>query len=387
MYLGFQFANCQTEKCSQETEEPISQIIMKLGILTFHCAHNYGAVLQCFGLQEYLKSLGHEVYVIDYRPKYIVNGYKKHARQDWICCSLKSTLIKLTHEPLVWKIREKRYNNFKEFIETKLNLYPYKKGMDYSEFDAIFLGSDQIWEAPITGGRFDDVFFGVGAKCKVISYAASNKSKHLSKSEISYYKEHLAPFSGIGVREGTLQKLLSSITDKKIELNVDPTLLAGHLLINGVEDKQMINGKYVLVYEIVEHPRVIQNAREYAKLIGARVVLLSAYIQYTETDIRDQVASPTDFLNYIRHAECVFTTSFHGTALSIMFQTPFYCYKQHNQSDMRIESLLNIAGLTTRFLEINTIPDTNKIDFIQSKVLLDEAIVESQRFVNVSLND
>ena len=28
---------------------------MKIGILTFHCAHNYGAVLQAFCLQEKLK--------------------------------------------------------------------------------------------------------------------------------------------------------------------------------------------------------------------------------------------------------------------------------------------------------------------------------------------
>ena len=38
---------------------------MKIGILTFHRAHNYGAVLQTYGLQEYIKQLGHDVYIID----------------------------------------------------------------------------------------------------------------------------------------------------------------------------------------------------------------------------------------------------------------------------------------------------------------------------------
>lgn len=50
---------------------------MKLGILTFHSAHNYGAVLQAYGLQEYLKQHGHDVYVIDYRPDYITRCYPK----------------------------------------------------------------------------------------------------------------------------------------------------------------------------------------------------------------------------------------------------------------------------------------------------------------------
>ena len=41
---------------------------MKIGILTFHWGTNYGAVLQCHALQEYLKSLGHEVEIINYKP-------------------------------------------------------------------------------------------------------------------------------------------------------------------------------------------------------------------------------------------------------------------------------------------------------------------------------
>lgn len=49
---------------------------MKIGIFTFHCAVNYGAVLQTYCLQEVLKSMGHEVYVIDYRPEYLIDPYK-----------------------------------------------------------------------------------------------------------------------------------------------------------------------------------------------------------------------------------------------------------------------------------------------------------------------
>ena len=48
---------------------------MRVGILTFHRAHNYGAVLQCYALQKVLKNLGHEVQVIDYRQPYIENLY------------------------------------------------------------------------------------------------------------------------------------------------------------------------------------------------------------------------------------------------------------------------------------------------------------------------
>lgn len=48
---------------------------MKIGILTFHRAENFGAVLQCLALQNYLISKGNEVEVIDYRNPSIEHQY------------------------------------------------------------------------------------------------------------------------------------------------------------------------------------------------------------------------------------------------------------------------------------------------------------------------
>ena len=42
---------------------------MRIGILTFHRAHNYGAVLQCYALQSFLCQKGYDVSVIDYNKK------------------------------------------------------------------------------------------------------------------------------------------------------------------------------------------------------------------------------------------------------------------------------------------------------------------------------
>lgn len=40
---------------------------MKVGILTFHTATNYGAVLQCYALQTALEKCGYTVEVINYQ--------------------------------------------------------------------------------------------------------------------------------------------------------------------------------------------------------------------------------------------------------------------------------------------------------------------------------
>lgn len=48
---------------------------MKVGIITYHRAHNYGAVLQCYALQEVLKRMGHDTQIIDYRQPFIEKLY------------------------------------------------------------------------------------------------------------------------------------------------------------------------------------------------------------------------------------------------------------------------------------------------------------------------
>ena len=54
------------------------ELMKKIGILTFHRAENYGAVLQTYALQEYISKMSsnYEVEVIDYRSPFIEKYYK-----------------------------------------------------------------------------------------------------------------------------------------------------------------------------------------------------------------------------------------------------------------------------------------------------------------------
>ena len=44
---------------------------MKIGILTFHDTHNFGACLQAYALSEVLRRWGHEVEFINYHNDYL----------------------------------------------------------------------------------------------------------------------------------------------------------------------------------------------------------------------------------------------------------------------------------------------------------------------------
>jgi len=79
---------------------------MRIGILTFHCAHNYGAMLQCYALQEYLVAQGHEVSVVDYRPDYLTHGYVRHALHHWISRNPLRAVKRLLTEPFLYRTRE-----------------------------------------------------------------------------------------------------------------------------------------------------------------------------------------------------------------------------------------------------------------------------------------
>lgn len=49
---------------------------MKICTITCHDVYNVGASLQAYALQTYLKSLGHDVKIIDYKPDYLSKHYR-----------------------------------------------------------------------------------------------------------------------------------------------------------------------------------------------------------------------------------------------------------------------------------------------------------------------
>ena len=100
----------------------------RIGILTFHRAHNYGAVLQCFALQEFLRSLGHDAYVIDYNNHDLWEGYDWFKSYEVGYCFQKlskipTRIIKLF---IRWFKSIPRYYKFKRFQEKQLCIVPKK---------------------------------------------------------------------------------------------------------------------------------------------------------------------------------------------------------------------------------------------------------------------
>lgn len=354
---------------------------MKIGILTFHSAHNYGAVIQCYGLQEYLTSLGHQVYVIDYRPHYFDN-YKLPEFTITSLRGLKKYIREKVKDIIIGRRRRRRFYSFDDFINKHLNLISYDSRSDYSNFDAIILGSDQIWNPHITGGQFDDVYFGKNAKCKVISYAASSRFASLTEEQKKFFASNLRKIDYISVRETSLMNLLQPLVNVTITTVIDPSLLPDVQTYAKLCTPINTEKKYVLIYEVKRNEETSRIANEIAQSLNIEVIELAscASPRYIDKNII-QDAGPIEFLSYIKNATCIVTSSFHGMALSLKFQKDFYSVRQGTDADLRAESLLARLGLLERYVHLNSSVTFTKINYIDVIPKLNMEISVSKDFL------
>ena len=356
---------------------------MKIGILTFHCAHNYGAVLQCYATQEFLRSKGYDVEIINYRPKYLLDPYKLFNSKRLLSKNPISIIKGTIRELILFPTRLNRWLNFEKFINHKLILSnKVKNKLIPSTYDVYIVGSDQIWNPLITKG-FDEIYFCnfsfIKGKKKYIAYAASMESKILDNNISQHYYQNLLRFDAISVRETDLLKLLQPLLNVPIVQVLDPTLMISPYVWYSFPQK-LIKGKYVLVYEVRKNSNTIRIARHIAKQIGAQVKVLVACLQFHSKEI-NQSASPEDFVNYVRNASCVVTTSFHGTAFSIIFNRPFYTVRLNDGADSRSASLLKSVDLEDRLIDVVDAPEFTQIEYLEVNRKINILRDKSQNYI------
>lgn len=355
---------------------------MKIGILTFHCAHNYGAVLQCFALQEFLKGLGHDVEVIDYRPSFLIDPYK--IKLISFSGNIKSILKNIVVQILTFTRKTRRFKAFARFIDGRLNLSSRcDETSVISDMDAYIFGSDQIWNSKITKGG-DNIYWGIlpfdKKGKKFITYAASMGIETASENEKKRIEENLKNFDAISVRESSLRAFLAPLTDKEINWVLDPTLLASRLVWDKLDDNVKDRG-YVLVYQVRENTNTMEFAKHIAHQLNANVISVEAWVRSKIERGKKSCASPEDFVSYVKHASCVVTTSFHGTAFSVIFNRPFYCLELGDSEDGRSKSLLHSLHLEERMVDKYARPSFSNIDYTEANEILKEQRKSSKQFL------
>lgn len=337
-------------------------------IITFQRAINFGAALQSYALQEFIKKQNYNAGIYDYiKPVTIgINATLKG--------KVKKILTKFTRDK---KAKSREVQKYAEFREKYFNL-----NLDIKS--RIFVtGSDQVWNL---NSSMDSMFFLQfldESVCK-ISYAASMAKTDIPNDRKDLVKKYLKTFDAISVREEGIKESLTPLCDKDISVNVDPTLLHDKTFYRNIASPvDGIPEKYILAY-ILHIPK---NGNKLIKWLrretGLPVVLLDSsgavgMVIKNNMVVRD--AGPQEFVYLFDNAECVVTTSFHGTCFSLIFEKEFYSVVNPD-SPSRISNLLKKVGIQPISESDTQFERRNNIDWEHVRQILAPERERSRQYI------
>ncbi len=317
----------------------------RVGILTFHFARNYGALLQCYALQETLRDMGFSPGVIDYRPESIAGGYKVVDIRRFRGRTPGKFLRRTRRELQVLGSRRERFAAMEAFVRRRLSF------TGPEQCDTIVVGSDQVWNPALTGGKMDRLYWGEGLEGKrLLAYSASieNGMGLLREEEL---RKALARFRAVSLREETALSQIRLLRPDA-RLCCDPVLLTQESLWRDLAAQSGICeslGDYLLYYQVRRTPAGLQAASLLGGRLGLRTLILSAKAE-DENSAEVAAASPEDFLALLLGAKMVITTSFHGCALSALLHKSFLSLSLGDGRDSRSSGLLALLGLQKRIV-------------------------------------
>lgn len=338
---------------------------MNVGILTYHNALNYGAVLQCYALQQTMISNGFDCEVLDYKSNGIEQQYNRIKLGQ--CRSIKQFIAHNT----TCRIRRLKKKKFKAFLSKNLKLSEVIFNLgDISNVDCVIVGSDQVWNPICNRGDSSYLLSNLPADVKRIAYAASiGKNENIELYNVNYqidYVKLLNQFSFISLREKDSVEFFKN-NNLKSEFVVDPVLLCDRNVWQSMIAP--IEEQYIFVYNLGNYDKLFDIVQDLKKITKLKVKIVNQNIKGTlrsfgYEDLSN--SSPEEFISLLSNAKYVITDSFHGTAFSLIFHKKFYSIAnpRSNSANNRLYSLLSEVGLAGRFLNIHdNICISDEIDY------------------------
>lgn len=328
----------------------------KVSIITLNGYSNYGNRLQLFALSDVVSSLGCEVSVV------------------WPQKVSKIIIRAIKRSPI-----------FRPFfkIEYKLwrftNKYVVNNGDDNGEY--VIVGSDQVWNPEYIAAN--PYLVPKDKKIK-ISYAASMGVDNLELRQKNFFSSMISDFVAISVREQSAKKILQPLTNKEIEVVLDPTLLRSKRQYESIEEKPeklSENEEYVLCYILGnrDHEEIIEK---FAKRKGYKTIYFS--------DKCDSDYGVEEFLYLIHHAKLICTDSFHACVFSFIFERPFVAFRRtgkENYMYTRLQNLIDTFKLKNREFNGKEITKENlEVDYTEAKKILKKEQKKSLDFLKKALD-
>lgn len=361
----------------------------KISVITLHRVKNYGSVLQAFATQRVLEDLGYEVEFADYwRPDLRDMFDDVVSRSNWNGGSVRRSVYRAAWGHYIDRNRKV----FNGFVERHLNLSlrSYYSLDDLQEHppqaDVYCVGSDQVWNDDYNVGGSEPFFLEYAPESSTkIALSSSIGKTEISEQEGALVRRHLPSFTAISVRERSSVDLLEA-EGIRAEHVLDPTLMINSRHWGEISEVRSDAGRYLLVYQLNKGAEFEALIRNISRDLGLTPVRLSVK-SLARWRTRGRVVQPTveEYVSLFRNAGHVVTDSFHGTAFSINFNTPFTSFLPPKYGE-RIESVLEMTGLQRRLATSSTDYDVTPFDWNPVNDQLEGARKRTQDFVESALS-
>ena len=316
----------------------------KTGILTLYYNNmNYGGLLQAFALPFVIqKHIGIPAEQIRYSQQntgtdLCTSKSKKSLSIYQLGINFFSALTSNKRS-----IRKESFLEFMNDIPHSRNIYSHETIQQCnSNYEIFICGGDQIWNGEMVGEHLDVYTLQfVNQGQKKIAYSPSVAISHMSKQVEDCLGKGLLGIDRISVREKRSLDILKRLSDKKIEVVVDPVLLLNKSEWLEQSRPTKINGKYILCYLLGDSITQRKAVEIISKRLKLRIVtfphILVNNVRKCDLffgDIKDYTSGPRQFLDLINNAEFVITDSFHACVFSMIFETPFIVFERNKPSE------------------------------------------------------
>lgn len=380
----------------EEPENDASAHSLQIGILTLPMNRNYGGNLQAFALTRVLRDLGHRPVLLNRRQ-----GSKEPSAEA-------GDQVEKPAIPL-YSDRIGLGKNVQNRVFIEEHMAPISRpfysssalGGQIAEygFDALIVGSDQVWRPKYARGILDDFFLGfldeTDRKAKRIAYAASFGSEADEYRAKDKASELLQRFDAVSVREDSAVDLCRDMFGVKAQHVLDPTLLLSKNDYTSVlsEGQRSGDGKHLLTYVLDATPDKLDVINKISAALSKEPRTTSGRPFVAADPLKEGGGdkSVEAWLASFNQAAYVVTDSFHGVAFSIIFNRPFLAYGNADRGLAGFQSLLKVLGLEDRIVVESGDVDIERllrpIDWDAVNGRLDALKAESLQFLTDALCD
>lgn len=322
---------------------------MKIGILTFHRPANFGANLQAYCSMCYLRTLGHEVKVIDFVRAGDI-GYKK-------------------------SVDVKQYEAHKCFVETCLSLTrqitapeDLSRVVEEEHFDAIVVGADAVWRSSNDANIYFAEWLFENSKLSripVVSISPAhmgNGFTSISEEKRAVIKKCLSQFKYITVRDEWTKEVINRDLFEGKEfikyVNPDPVFT---MYRNVNKEKWDSRGRKEKGYYLMSLPKNWADGGKLAMKKKKWFAELKKYVNQAGYELIelpipegksgmpfdftvDYPIDPLQWFLWIKNAKAFCGLRFHAIVSSISSGTPFYSMDSYGDNS-RISQILDVVGL------------------------------------------